>query len=246
MVLNTCVGPLALSKHSKVCAMNRLITNIGCGLFLIANLGMVEVFAQPPEKGEGRGRPGGGGPFGGGGMTPEMMQRMNPLMAALDADGDGQISSQEVNDAPSALRKLDGDADGSLTMKELMPQGGFRGMRDGEGFRGPGDGNGPGKGMADGAPQFKQMFAMADKDGDGKISEDEAPPMLKPRFAQVDADSDGFLSAKEIGESMKKFRDRMGPGGQRPGGQGFGGQRFGGQGSGDRPGGDKPRRPPAE
>jgi hypothetical protein len=240
-----------ISKHSKVYAMNRLITGIGCGLLAMASVGTTQVSAQPPEKKDaGRGGAFNGG--GGGTMNPEMMRRMNPLMAALDTDGDGQISAQEVNDAPSALRKLDGDADGSLTIKELMPQGGFRGMRDGEGFRGPGVGNGPGKGMVDGAPQFKQMFAMADKDGDGKISEDEAPPMLKPRFAQVDADGDGFLSVGEIGESMKKFRDRMGPGGQKFGGQGPGGQRFGGQGfggqgsDGDRPGGDKPRRPPAE
>jgi EF hand len=214
--------------------MNRLITGIGCGLLAMASVGTVEVSAQPPEKGEGRGGSFGGGGAGGGMMTPEMMRRMNLLLATLDADSDGQISAQEINDAPSALRKLDGDADGSITMKEIMPQGGFRGMRDGQDpRRGPSDGSGgAAKGMADGAAQLKQMFAMADKDGDGKISEEEAPPMLKPRFAQVDADSNGFLSPQEIGESMKKFRERMGSGGQRPGGE--------------QPGGDRPRRPPAE
>ena len=44
-----------------------------------------------------------------------------PLMAALDADGDGAISQSEIASAPRALRALDADGDGRLTPDELRP-----------------------------------------------------------------------------------------------------------------------------
>ena len=46
----------------------------------------------------------GRGPGGRGGRD---MMRMMPVMTALDADGDGVISAEEINNAPVALRKLD-------------------------------------------------------------------------------------------------------------------------------------------
>jgi hypothetical protein len=66
---------------------------------------------------------------------------MHPLETALDADGDGTISSAEIANAPAALKKLDKNGDGSLSPDEFRP------MRRGPG--GPG-GRGPG-GPRDGA-----------------------------------------------------------------------------------------------
>jgi hypothetical protein len=80
-----------------------------------------------------------------------------PLVAALDANHDGVIDSTEIDNAPAALRKLDKNGDGKLTMDELRPQrrpGSGRGGPDGPGRppMGPPDGqDGPPPG--DVAPQ---------------------------------------------------------------------------------------------
>ncbi len=57
-----------------------------------------------------------------------------PLMAALDADGDGTVSAAEIASAPQSLRALDTDGDGRLTQEELRPPA--DGESDGDG--GPG------------------------------------------------------------------------------------------------------------
>ncbi len=41
------------------------------------------------------------------------------LFRALDADRDRQLSSEEINAAPAALRKFDADGDGTVTAREL-------------------------------------------------------------------------------------------------------------------------------
>jgi tetratricopeptide (TPR) repeat protein len=45
---------------------------------------------------------------------------MKRLMAALDADGDGELSEQEMAGAAAMLRKLDLDRDGTITAEELQ------------------------------------------------------------------------------------------------------------------------------
>jgi hypothetical protein len=44
-----------------------------------------------------------------------------PVIAALDANGDGVIDAAEIANAPAALKKLDKNGDGKLTRDELMP-----------------------------------------------------------------------------------------------------------------------------
>lgn len=70
-----------------------------------------------------------------------------PLMAALDANGDGRLSPDEIAGASASLKKLDANRDGELTPNELAPQFPGRGMNDGPGGRGPGD-----RGPADRGP----------------------------------------------------------------------------------------------
>ena len=60
-----------------------------------------------------------------------------PLFNALDANHDGVIDSSEIDNAPAALRTLDKNGDGKLTMDELRPP-----RPDG---RGPGGPGGPGE-----------------------------------------------------------------------------------------------------
>lgn len=46
-----------------------------------------------------------------------------PLITALDADRDGIISAEEIENAPTALLTLDKNKDGELTREELHPHG---------------------------------------------------------------------------------------------------------------------------
>jgi len=48
----------------------------------------------------------------------------NPVMLALDADGDGEVSAQEIAGATAALKKLDKDGDGELSRDEMRPSDG--------------------------------------------------------------------------------------------------------------------------
>lgn len=64
-----------------------------------------------------------------------------PIIAALDTNGDGIISADEIANASASLMKLDKNGDGQLTMDELM---GPRPPRDrGPGPDGPEDGQRP-------------------------------------------------------------------------------------------------------
>ena len=69
------------------------------------------------------GRGGQGGPGG--------FMRMFPVMTALDSDGNGEISPEEIKGAVAALKKLDKNKDGKLTEDELRPNFGGRGGSQG-------------------------------------------------------------------------------------------------------------------
>ena len=70
------------------------------------------------------GRGGQGGPGG--------FMRMFPVMTALDSDGNGEISPEEIKGAVAALKKLDKNKDGKLTEDELRPNFGGRGGASGQ------------------------------------------------------------------------------------------------------------------
>ena len=70
------------------------------------------------------GRGGQGGPGG--------FMRMFPVMTALDSDGNGEISPEEIKGAVAALKKLDKNKDGKLTEDELRPNFAGRGGASGQ------------------------------------------------------------------------------------------------------------------
>ena len=178
----------------------------------------LSLHAQDRRPEGGRGREGGGPP----------PMRMNPLFAALDANGDGVIDEAELANAPAALRKLDRNGDGKLTEEEVRPSfegrgpggpGGREGQRGpgGPGERGPGA-RGPG---GPGGPNPEEMVARMmqfDKDGDGKLSKDELPERMIGMLERGDTNKDGFLSREEL---VALARSQMGgPGRERGRGRG--------------------------
>ena len=83
---------------------------------------MVAAQTPPPEparRSDGPGRPEGGREEGRG---REMnFIRFDPILAAIDTNGDGILSAEEIRNAPTALKKLDKDGDGKITREEAAP-----------------------------------------------------------------------------------------------------------------------------
>ena len=76
--------------------------------------------AQPPEEGERRARRQRGnqedrGPRAERGRAPRPL-----LIVALDVDEDGELSAEEIANAVAALKKLDKDGSGSLSVEEYV------------------------------------------------------------------------------------------------------------------------------
>jgi Ca2+-binding EF-hand superfamily protein len=73
-------------------------------------------------RGDGRGPGGRGGPGGPGGPN-----QFDVAFNALDTNHDGEISSDEINNAAMSLKTLDKNGDGQITEDEVMPSFGGRG-----------------------------------------------------------------------------------------------------------------------
>jgi Ca2+-binding EF-hand superfamily protein len=145
---------------------------------------------RPDGAPEGRPNPGGPGPGPGG-----------PVLRALDADGDGEISASELADATKALAKLDKNGDGKLTRDEIGPPPGARPeVRRDEAT--------PATPASGGAfvEQFLARLKEADKNGYKKISKDEAPDRIKDRFDRLDSNSDGQLDESELKAMVERMR----------------------------------------
>ncbi len=153
--------------------MNRILIGL-CGLSIlgVAFFVLPMLVAQPPgggpggQGGPGFGGPGFGGPgfrwtrFGGpGGFGPPVP----PVMSALDKDGDGEISAEELAGAPAALKSLDKNKDGVLKDDEIIPP-----MMFGPG--GPGGAN-------------RELVKKFDKDGDGRLNDAERAEARKEAAA---------------------------------------------------------------
>ena len=53
------------------------------------------------------------------------------------------------------------------------------------------------------------MLKQIDRDGDGKISKEEAPERLKERFDTVDTNKDGVLDKAEQERLAQRMRERF-------------------------------------
>jgi Ca2+-binding EF-hand superfamily protein len=118
--------------------------------------------------------------------APGRTAPQDPLFAALDADGDGTLTKDELAAAPRALRKLDKNDDGRLTSNEFAAAPSRR----------PPFGFG-GRGAPGGRQSPAEMLARMDANGDGKISKDELPERMRERWDRMDTNGDGFVDKKE-------------------------------------------------
>ncbi len=118
----------------------------------------------------------------------------------LDRDDSGKLNAEELGDKYGTLLKDgDTDKDGELNAEE------FAAAREKAAATAK---------PADDRPQRKSaedMIKEADKDGDGKLSKEEAPERLKQAFDKIDADGDGFITKEEV----DKLRGAMRPNRER-------------------------------
>jgi Ca2+-binding EF-hand superfamily protein len=147
----------------------------------------------------------GRGPMPGGlGGPPNLANA--PFFRAIDANGDGKLSGDELAKAGDALKTLDRNKDGALTPEELAPPGGPFGR--------PGE---PGTPPADGAARaMLDRLKQADTNGDGKLSKDEAPERLKENFDRIDANSDGFIDQSEAARLFGRLQQNRPQDGNPP------------------------------
>jgi hypothetical protein len=108
--------------------------------------------------------------------------RENPVLAALDTDHDGEISTAEIRNATAALRTLDNNGDRRLTSGEVLP--------DPVGI------------------VVALFLSDFDTDGDGKISKNERFNLNAGRFRDLldaaDQDRDGFVTPEELAKEIRR------------------------------------------
>jgi len=134
--------------------------------------------------------PGGhGGPPGRGHLP------VPPVMAALETDGDGELSAAEIANASAALKTLDKNGDGKLSAEELKPQppGGTNQF----GFHPPPGAKHP----------VPPIMAALDTNGDGELDATEIAN-ASASLLQLDTNGDGKLSRDEL-----RPKGQGGPGG---------------------------------
>ena len=184
----------------------------------------------PPGFGPPAGR-GGPGEFGNAGRMPQ-----HPIMEALDADNNGELSPDEIAGATEALKQLDNDGDGMLSRQELRPNfrrqgrrgeggrsrsgrpqrpGGEGAVEDGAGRRarrgrsGPPEGGPPGEGRRRGqfdAGAFADRILSFDKNADDQITREELPERMRAMVEKGDSSGDDALDREEI-EAMARRSD---------------------------------------
>ncbi|MEM9283607.1 MAG: hypothetical protein AAGA96_17435 [Verrucomicrobiota bacterium] len=178
-----------------------------CSITAIAcSFGVLQA-EESSEKSSEKGRPGSG------------------MFRQLDTDGDQAISKEEAGERWQRLGQLDKDNDGKVTGQELMagrPDGKGKGKGNaGEattpGAGKPSEGETPGAGRPGqgrpGTAGSGEMFKRADKNGDGKLTEDEVPEQFWARLSQLDKNSDNAISQEEAAAGRSSA---PGGSGQRP------------------------------
>lgn len=193
-------------------------------LALLGISATLSVLAQPPggelpPRGDHPDGPPPGGRRGEGGPgEPGRPALPNPLVAALDTNGDHEISAEELAAAATSLLTLDKNKDGKLTDDEMRPPRPERGRGFGRGDGPPrGEGFGRGDGPP-GRPDARRGDGPPGRHGrgpgDGRPGGGPMGPPNPERFVghamSFDADGDGKLDKSELTKFAEELSGRFG------------------------------------
>lgn len=163
---------------------------------------------------------------------PEASDIASDLIDALDTDGDGEVSAEEISAAfasaglddsnvASALGEIDTDASGALSADELTTA--ISSDMEAQGPKGPPPGGPPPGGPPSGGGGMSSeetastILDAFDTDDDSELSMDEilaalgqdedSDGGLSTIFASLDGDGDGSINANELSAVIKQQMD---------------------------------------
>jgi Ca2+-binding EF-hand superfamily protein len=103
--------------------------------------------------------------------------RVSPVVAALDTNKDGDLSAEELVNAPIALKSLDKNKDGKLALDEMRPA--------------------PAPVIVPASDIVSRLMEF-DRNGDNKLSLAELPARMKSLLKDADTNKDGVLTQSEL------------------------------------------------
>lgn len=144
----------------------------------------------------------------------EAPERLRENFDRIDRDSDGSLSREELNamrqrfeasnrrpeNKPGAKRRPEAEKSSDKPQAE---EGKKEEKKPADAKRPPV----PGKKPAAGGFDPNRLFTERDKDGDGKISRDEADERMKQGFDRIDADKDGFLTREELASALRRMME---------------------------------------
>lgn len=146
------------------------------------------------------------------GMPPEGLgaPQPNAMFSAIDTDGDGTITSRELRRAVLALKKLDANKDGKITLAEAtFAQVGTAGNAATNNATGAGR-FGAGQNTLSGDPRpGGPNLSQYDRNSDGQLSADELPPQLRGMLRGADQNGNGVLEPQELKLIQQRITERV-------------------------------------
>ena len=122
-------------------------------------------------------------------VPPAGKLTVEQMISYLDKNGDGKISKDEASDELKPhFAAIDTNGDGAIDSSEAQVMVAYANGQQSESIKSV---------PAAGKPTAEQMISYLDKNGDGKISKDEASDELKPHFAAIDVNGDGSIDSSE-------------------------------------------------